>query len=240
MAFDLRSGIPLWSHQFTPNDAFLVGCAPGRDNCPNVIGPDFDFGNSPILRTLPNGKSVIVIGQKSGAAWAIDPDKDGALLWEHKVGAGSALGGIEWGSAADDRNGYFATADGQLGPKAGGLAAIDLATGKEVWRTAPPAGDCAGAACVQAQSAAITAIPGVVFSGATNGIMRAYASADGKVIWEYNTARPFTTVNGVTAKGGSLNGPGPVVAGGMVFMNSGYAYLGFGSAGNVLLAFGVE
>jgi polyvinyl alcohol dehydrogenase (cytochrome) len=189
---------------------------------------------------LPNGKSVIVIGQKSGAAWAIDPDKDGALLWEHKVGAGSALGGIEWGSATDERHGYFATADSQLGPKAGGLAAIDLATGAEVWRTAPPAGDCAGAACVQAQSAAISAIPGVVFSGATNGMMRAYATGDGKVIWEYNTARPFTTVNGVAAKGGSLNGPGPVVAGGMLFMNSGYAYLGFGAAGNVLLAFGVD
>ena len=240
MAFDLRSGIPLWTHQFTPNDAFLVGCAPGRDNCPSVIGPDFDFGNSPILRTLPNGKSVIVIGQKSGAAWAIDPDKEGVLVWQHKVGAGSALGGIEWGSAADDRNGYFATVDGQLGPKAGGLAALDLATGTELWRTQPPPGDCTGAACVQTQSAAVSVIPGVVFSGATNGVMRAYATADGHVIWEYNTARPYTTVNGVSAKGGSLNGPGPVVAGGMLFMNSGYAYLGFGVSGNVLLAFGVN
>ena len=240
MAFDLRSGIPLWTHQFTPGDAYLVGCTAGRDNCPDVMGPDFDFGNSPILRTLPSGKSVIVIGQKSGAAWGIDPDKEGALLWEHKVGAGSALGGIEWGSAADDRHGYFATADQQLGPKAGGLAALNLETGQPVWQTAPPAGDCQGAACAQAQSAAITVIPGVVFSGATNGVMRAYAASDGRVLWEFNTARPFTTVNGVTAKGGSLNGPGPVVAGGTVFMNSGYAYLGFGTAGNVLLAFSVD
>ncbi len=122
MAFDLKSGIPLWTHQFTPNDAFLVGCPSGpntRDNCPDVGGPDFDFGNSPILRTLPNGKSVLVIGQKSGAAWAIDPDKDGALLWQHKVGSGSALGGVEWGSAADDQHGYFAVADQQLGANAG-------------------------------------------------------------------------------------------------------------------------
>ena len=93
---------------------------------------------------------------------------------------------------------------------------------------------------MQAQSAAITVIPGVVFSGATNGVMRAYATGDGQVIWEYNTARPFTTVNGVAAKGGTLNGPGPVVAGGMLFMNSGYADLGFGTGGNVLLAFGVQ
>ena len=244
IAFDLKSGIPMWTHQFTPNDAFLVGCPSGpstRDNCPEVGGPDFDFGSSPMLRTLANGKSVLVIGQKSGAAWAIDPDKDGALVWQHKVGAGSALGGVEWGSAADDRQAYFATADSNLGAKAGGLSALNLATGEEVWKAMPPAMECGGGRpCVQAQSAAITAIPGVVFSGTTTGVMRAYAAADGKILWEYDTAHPYETVNGVAAKGGSLNGPGPVIVDGMVFMNSGYAYLGFGAPGNVLLAFGVE
>jgi polyvinyl alcohol dehydrogenase (cytochrome) len=246
MAFDLKSGFPLWTHQFTPNDAFLVGCGSGpstRDNCPETVGPDFDFGNSPILRTLPNGKSILVIGQKSGAAWAIDPDKEGALVWERKVGKGSALGGVEWGSAADDRYGYFATADAQAGADAGGLSALSLTTGEEVWHARPPAIDCKPGdrnCAVQAQSAAITVIPGVVFSGSTNGMMRAYSTADGKVLWEYNTAREHTTVNGVSAKGGSLNGPGPVVAGGMLFMNSGYAYLGYGAPGNVLLAFGID
>jgi polyvinyl alcohol dehydrogenase (cytochrome) len=244
MAFDLKSGIPMWTHQFTPNDAFLVGCGSGpstRDNCPDVVGPDFDFGNSPVLRTLPGGKSILVIGQKSGAAWAIDPDKDGALLWQHKVGSGSALGGVEWGSAADDQHGYFASADGQLGPNAGGLTALNLATGEEAWKTLPPPLECApGRNCSQAQSAAITVIPGVVFSGTTTGVMRAYAASDGRVLWDYNTAHEYTTVNGVKAKGGSLNGPGPVVAAGMLFMNSGYAYLGYGAPGNVLLAFGTE
>ena len=107
----------------------------------------------------------------------------------------------------------------------------------------PPSVDCKPndrACAVQAQSAAISVIPGVVFSGATNGMMRAYSTNDGKVLWEYNTAHEFTTVNGIAAKGGSLNGPGPVIVGGMLFMNSGYAYLGYGVAGNVLLAFGVE
>jgi polyvinyl alcohol dehydrogenase (cytochrome) len=246
IAFDLKTGFPKWTHQFTPNDAFLVGCGSGpstRDNCPDTVGPDFDFGNSPILRTLPNGKSLLVIGQKSGAAWAIDPDKEGALVWERKVGKGSALGGVEWGSAADDRYGYFATADQQAGIAAGGLSALNLTTGEAVWHTAPPPVECPSgdrACATQAQSAAITVIPGVVFSGATNGMMRAYSTGDGKILWEYNTARPYTTVNGVAAKGGSLNGPGPVIAGGMLFMNSGYAYLGFGAPGNVLLAFGVE
>jgi polyvinyl alcohol dehydrogenase (cytochrome) len=244
MAFDLKSGIPLWTHQFTPNDAFLVGCPSGpstRDNCPDVGGPDFDFGNSPILRIMPNGKSVLVIGQKSGAAWAVDPDKEGALLWQHKVGSGSTLGGVEWGSAADDQNGYFAVADQQLGANAGGLSALKLATGEEAWKTPPPPVECAaGRNCAQPQSAAITVIPGVVFSGTTSGIMRAYAAADGRVLWDYNTAHDYATVNGVKAKGGSLNGPGPVIAGGMLFMNSGYAYLGYGAPGNVLLAFGLD
>jgi polyvinyl alcohol dehydrogenase (cytochrome) len=246
MAFDLKSGIPMWTHQFTANDAFLVGCGSGpttRDNCPEVGGPDFDFGNSPILRDLPNGKSVLVIGQKSGAAWAIDPDKDGALVWEHRVGKGSMLGGIEWGSAADEQNGYFATADAQAGAEAGGLSALRLGTGEQVWHARPPAVECKAGdrnCATQAQSAAISAMPGVVFSGTTNGILRAYSTADGKVLWEYNSAGDYTTVNGIAAKGGSLNGPGPVIASGMLFMNSGYAYLGFGAPGNVLLAFGVE
>jgi polyvinyl alcohol dehydrogenase (cytochrome) len=243
MAFDLKTGAPLWTHQFTAGDAFLVGCPGGattRDNCPDTGGPDFDFGNSPILRTLPNGKRVIVIGQKSGAAWAIDPDQEGALLWEKKVGAGSALGGVEWGSAADDRNGYFASADQQLGANAGALAAIDLATGEQKWKVNPPPMDCNGRPCAQALSAAITVIPGVVFAGTTTGMMRAYSTADGKILWEFNTAQPFETVNKVSAKGGSLNGPGPVVVDGWLFMNSGYAYLGYGAPGNVLLAFSPE
>jgi hypothetical protein len=46
-------------------------------------------------------------------------------------------------------------------------------------------------------------------------------------------------VNGVPAKGASINEGGPTVAGGMVFANSGYGALG-GRPGNVLLAFGVE
>ena len=105
----------------------------------------------------------------------------------------------------------------------------------------PPAMDCGnGRPCAQAQSAAITAIPGVVFSGTTTGVIRAYAAADGRILWEYDTAHPYETVNGIAAKGGSLNGPGPVIVDGMVFMNSGYAYLGFGAPGNVLLAFAVE
>ncbi len=91
--------------------------------------------------------------------------------------------------------------------------------------------------CSPAQSAAITAIPGVIFSGAVDGHMRAYSSRDGKVIWDFDTSREFDAVNGGKASGGAIDGPGPVVAGGMLFMTSGYGIWG-GKAGNVLLAFG--
>ena len=114
-----------------------------------------------------------------------------------------------------------------------------LDTGEPLWEARPPRADCKDPKnCVQAQSAAITLIPGAVFSGTTNGIMRAYDTKDGRVLWTYDANQPYETVNGVTGKGGAFNGPGPVVAGGMVFMNSGYNYLGIGGTnGNVLLAF---
>ncbi len=241
IAIDLESGKIQWTSQVTPKDVYVVGCNPQRENCPvGDDGPDFDFGNSAILRDLPGGKSIIVIGQKSGVVWALDPDNKGALVWQRRVGKGSALGGLEWGSAADASVGYFPVSDLLLGQEAaGGLHALRLDTGEPVWEARPPRADCKDPKnCVQAQSAAITLIPGAVFSGTTTGLMRAYDTADGRVIWTYDANQPYTTVNGVTAKGGSFNGPGPVVAGGMVFMNAGYNYLGVGGTnGNVLLAF---
>ena len=239
IAMDLNTGKIAWSSQVTPKDVYVVGCSPARENCPEEEGPDFDFGNSAILRDLPGGKSLVVIGQKSGVVWAMDPDNKGALVWQRRVGKGSALGGLEWGSAADATVGYFPVSDMLLGQEAaGGLHALRLDTGEPLWEARPPRADCKDPKnCVQAQSAAITLMPGVVFSGTTTGIMRAYDTKDGRVLWTYDADRPYTTVNGVAAKGGSFNGPGPIIAGGMVFMNAGYNYLGFGTGGNVLLAF---
>lgn len=249
MAFDLKTGRVMWTKQLTENDAFVVGnCSNASksrsETCPPEQGPDFDFGNSPILRTMPNGHDVLIAGQKSGIGWALDPEKKGAVMWQERVGKGSALGGIEWGSATDGKLVYFPNADASYGPEqAGGLAAVMIQNGERVWFTRPPPIPCKGdrdPACIQAQSAAITVIPGVVFSASSNGILRAYNSADGKIIWDYNAAHEYTTVNGVAGKGGAINGPGPAVAGGMVFMTSGYAALGGGAPGNVLLAFGIE
>ncbi len=242
MALDLASGKRLWTRQLTANDAYVIGCGPNAksETCPQETGPDFAVGTSPILRTLAGGRRILAVGQKSGIAWGIDPD-DGTVVWQHRVGQGTALGGIEWGGAADDRFVYYPNADGLLGMKAaGGLAAIRLGTGEREW-WAPPIATCPDHTmkCIPAQSAAASAIPGVVFSGATDGMMRAYDARDGKVLWTFATARDFETVNGVKARGGSINGPGATIVGGMMYMTSGYGSFGQ-MAGNVLLAFAVQ
>jgi polyvinyl alcohol dehydrogenase (cytochrome) len=85
----------------------------------------------------------------------------------------------------------------------------------------------------------VTAIPGVVFATSVDGQIRAHSAEDGRLLWAFDTVREFDTVNGVAARGGSIDGPGAVVAGGMVFINSGYPRNG-GIPGNVLLAFKAE
>jgi len=238
IAMDLKSGKILWWNQATSEDAFLVGCRPGNENCPKELGPDFDFGNAPMLRSLPGGKRILVIGQKSGIVWGLDPDNDGKTVWQFKAGKGGALGGIEWGSAADEQAAYIPVSDVLAAPnEAGGLFALKLATGEKIWSTPAPKLECnSGRGCTGAQSAPVSVIPGVVFSGSIDGHMRAFSTVDGRIIWDFNTAREFETVNHVPAKGGSIDSAGPVIADGLLVTNSGYA-LWRGIPGNVLLAF---
>jgi polyvinyl alcohol dehydrogenase (cytochrome) len=241
VAFDTKTGKIQWTRQLTSNDVFLSGCFQGggtNPNCPDKNGPDYDFGNAPILTRLPNGRDAIVIGQKSGVGFALDPEKQGEVIWQYRAGQGGALGGIEWGSGVDADRAYFPVSD-ITRPNPGGLHAVDLATGERVWYAPPPPLKCAkGRGCNAAQSAAITVIPGAVFSGSVDGALRAYSTKDGAVIWEFDTNREFPTLNGIPAKGASMLGPGPAVAGGMLYVNSGYGAFG-GRAGNVLLAFGI-
>jgi polyvinyl alcohol dehydrogenase (cytochrome) len=235
MAFRLDTGQVVWTKQMTPNDVFPCRAS----NCLDDRGEDFDFGTAPVLTTLPGGKSIIVIGQKSGVGWAIDPDRQGEVIWQYKAGVGGTLGGIEWGTATDAEHAYFPVSDIN-GDQPGGLHAVTLTTGERAWVAAPPPLLCPpGPGCNAAQSAAITVIPGVIFSGSNDGGVRAYSATDGSILWTYDTNREFATVNQVPARGSSLIGPGPTVVGGMVYVNSGYGQYG-GRAGNVLLAFGVE
>jgi len=238
VALDLESGSIRWMKQVTPNDVFLTGCRAGNPNCPETNGPDVDFGSPPML-TRANTRDLIVIGQKSGVGFAMDPDKQGEIVWQYRAGQGSTLGGMEWGGAVDEGRAYFAVSD-ILTPKPGGLHAVNLATGERVWYAAPPPAACGTErGCNVAQSAALTLIPGVIFSGSSDGALRAYSTTDGSVLWQFDSNREFETINGVPAKGASMIGPGPVVANGMIFANSGYGGFG-GRPGNVLLAFGVD
>jgi polyvinyl alcohol dehydrogenase (cytochrome) len=239
VALDLATGAIRWTRQATPGDVYLTGCRAGNPNCPERNGPDLDFGSPPMLARTAAGRDLLVIGQKSGIGFAMDPDKSGEIVWQYRAGQGGLLGGIEWGSAVDGERAYFAVSD-ILTPQPGGLHAVALTTGTRVWAAAPPPVKCAGGrGCNAAQSAAVTVVPGVVFSGSNDGALRAYATGDGTIIWEFDSNREFETVNGVAGKGASMIGPGPVIAGGMIYVNSGYGAFG-GRAGNVLLAFGLD
>jgi polyvinyl alcohol dehydrogenase (cytochrome) len=249
LAFDLKTGRMLWHRQATPSDSFVVACfGADQTNCPQSHGPDHDFGQSPILVSLPDGRRALVIGQKSGVVHAFDPDQEGKPLWQTRVGKGGPLGGMEWGAAADQERVYVANSDvrfiirdgtRRLDPSAGGgLFALDLSDGKIAMQVPPvPCGE--RDRCSPALSAAVTLIPGVVFSGGVSGYLRAYATDDARLLWEFDTARDYSTVNGVSAHGGAMDGPGPVIVDGMLYVNSGYAQWS-GIPGNVLLAFEVS
>jgi polyvinyl alcohol dehydrogenase (cytochrome) len=239
MAISMDTGAILWHYQVTANDAFVGGCnGPTRtDNCPKVNGPDQDIGNSPILKTLPGGKSVVVFGTKNGRVFAVDPDNKGAVVWETQVVAipkgqensfYANLNGIVWGGAADDDNVYY-------GLQSGGIVALKLATGEIVWHTTFPS---SGTARVS-NSAAATMMPGVVFVAGSDGKLHAVSASDGRILWEYDTAHPFETVNKVPAHGGAINSIGPTMANGMLYIASGYAVVGSNS-GNVLIAFSAQ
>jgi polyvinyl alcohol dehydrogenase (cytochrome) len=255
VALDLATGHIAWSKQITAGDIYNGSCGNDRTNCPQEAGPDFDFGSSAILIHAPDGRELLLAGQKSGIVYALDPDRKGDQVWQVRVGQGSTNGGVQWGMSTDGQRVYAAVSDvGRarqtdaldtrrylVDPKrGGGVTALRVGDGKVVWHVTPaPCPESAPIGCSPAQPGALTGIPGVIFASSMDGHLRAHASEDGRVLWDFDTMRDFQTVNGVKARGGSIDGPGAVVAGGMVFINSGYPRNG-GVPGNVLLAFGPQ
>lgn len=253
VAMDLVSGATRWTHQITADDNYLVGCTGAKGqpaSCPRTIGPDHDFGASPVLRELPNGRSVLMAGQKSGEVTALDPDRNGQVLWRAKPGMGGPLGGIEWGMAADRSLLYVPIAD-PFGPKEQikpGMYGIRIADGRVVWSNRAPDANCAIAPkgslanlCTSGLSAAPTAIAGVVFEGSMDGILRAYDVRDGKVVWSADVGQAsFQPLNAAAPmKGDTMNSGGATVAGGTLFEVSGYQSSN-PRAQNLLLAFTVD
>ena len=232
IALDANTGKIVWQHQEVKGDAFINNCqatSRGGDNCPETLGPDYDFGGSSmILHTLADGRDILVAGSKGGFAMAFDLDKNGAVLWktsltEARVGA---AGLIVFGGAADNQSVYYG-----LNQNGAVVAAVNLADGTRKWTTTPIAG-------ARGIAAANTLIPGVVFSHASDGTLRAMSTTDGKLLFEYATAKEFQTVNEVPARGAAFGQSGSTIVGGMLFVGSGYN--GQGSGGNVMLAFGLE
>jgi polyvinyl alcohol dehydrogenase (cytochrome) len=235
LALDLETGKLRWSRQIYADDAFIVGCSgEGRtENCPPAVGPDWDIPMSPMLGKTAAGRELLVFGTKPGEVLALDPDRQGEIVWRTTVISvplrheGGGLRGPLWGGAMDASRVYFGLGEG-------GAVALSLEDGRIAWRTPLNA----GAASPVSHTAAVTLLPGVLLTGGSDGRLWALSSSDGQVLWSFDTAQPFTTVNGVAAHGGTISAPGPVVAGGLLLLGSGYGVVS-GTPGNVLLAFGV-
>ena len=251
MAVNMDTGKILWLRQARANDIWHGPCAqtvPGRaapgpmppranqppypkENCVEKTGPDWDYAASPNLVTMPDGRTAIIASPKQAVVRALDPDKKGETIWEQDVarGIGGGAGEIVFGGAVDDKNVYYGLHLGN------GLVALRLSDGVEQWFT--PFKTPEGMAQHRGVVAAVSVIPGVLFSGGMDGMLRASSTGNGQTLWDFDTAREFQTVNGVIARGGSIGAGGPVIANAMVFVGSGYVGFQNGVPGNVMLAF---
>lgn len=249
VAFDLETGERRWVHQALAGDAWNMSCNLAQpDNCPQEDGPDFDIGAATILHRDSAGRERLLVGQKSGDVFALDPAAKGELLWKTAVGRGGFYGGVHWGMAVDPERDvlYAPIADTDIndrfaGQRKPGLHALDIKTGEILWE-APVALSCpegAAPGCDPGLSAAVTATAGVVFSGALDGTLRAHDSRTGEVIWQYDTVRSYDSVSGIAGQGGAIESDGAVLVDGSLLINSGYLW-GGRLPGNVLLHFSVE
>jgi len=196
----------------------------------------------PVLRTPATGRETLLVSQRSGMVYALDPEHTGEVLWQSQAAVPDAPAGIARGAAADHRILYVPLSglDAEPPNAAGSLSAIDIKTGTRRWQVASPTPACSWAestACWHAQVQPATVIPGAAFSGSMDGHLRAYSTIDGKILWDYDTAKDYRTVNQVQGAGGSLQAGGATIVNGVVYVNSGGAQ---GQPGNVLLAFSVN
>lgn len=252
LALDMRTGKLRWKFQATKDDIFLTSCMrrPAGLNCPHEGRLlDHDFGASMLLGKLPDGREVLFAGQKSGTLWALDPDAGGKLLWSREFGKGSPIGGIHWGIAFDGERVFtpihkFPGPNGDDPNQIPGLRAVDAATGEVRWSYTSVA-DCSGDRKARVPtcgtniglSGAPAVIDDVVVEGSVDGWLRAFDARTGAVRWSFDTARPYTGINGVEGHGGAIDNASIIAANGYLFVNSGYGLMGGQRAGNVFLAF---
>ena len=229
LALDIRTGTIKWAMGAEQMDAWNVACLEGKllhiiaKNCPAADSPDWDFGSGAnLITTVIDGRvrQILGGGQKSGVYWALDPDT-GAVLWATQVGPPGFIGGIQWGSASDNRRIYVAISNSSSTPvqidgtttTGGFFCALDPATGRILWRTADPTGGI--------DEAPMTVANGVVYGASSDpaGHMYALDAATGKILWSF-------------ASGGSV-AAGATVVDGTVYWGSGYdRWPNYGMTGN--------
>lgn len=264
IALDLDTGAVAWTYQALADDVYTMACrsylgvadGPG---CPENYGPDFDFGASVIIASDNKGRDVLLAGQKSGTVFALDPDNKGAVIWQQKLSDGTPVGGIHWGMTVADGKVYVPIADPEWSierwpytPRPG-IAALDISTGEVQWRHEARR-DCEldktsynattgrhtepWPTChfLYGFSAAATAMDGAVLAGALNGKLNAFSTVDGSLLWQFDTATTFDTLNGVKAHGGSIDNASVALGNGRLVVQSGYSYINQ-MPGNVLLVF---
>ncbi len=265
-ALDLETGEQRWVFQALANDAWNAACLGGGANCPAENGPDFDFGAAVVLVERREG-DLLLAGQKSGEVFALDPDRNGAVVWRNRVGSGSSNGGVHHGLATDGQRLFVPINDPERKisgyvPKPG-VYALDVGDGKVLWSHPVERGcrfDPADAPLVglaemakgrtgrspwpecsyyYGHSAAPVVANGVVYAGALDGKLRMFAAQDGKLLRVIETNRPWTGSNGVDGHGGAIDVGGALVDGDQLFVLSGYGMFGQ-MPGNVLLVYGLE
>jgi polyvinyl alcohol dehydrogenase (cytochrome) len=229
VALDTRTGRLRWSTGLQGFDTWNIGCVAGPppNNCPDNPGDDADFGDGAHLFSVRDrhghARAMVGAGQKSGTYWALDA-RTGRVVWSAAPGPGSALGGIQWGTAYDGRRIYVAEAnsfhlpttlpDGRV-VTGGSWSALDPASGRILWQVPDPTG--------AADPGMVSVANGVVFAGSLSGRMAALSAATGQTLWSFQ------------GEGSSI--AGPAVAGGTVYWGNGYARLGGGTASRTFYAF---
>jgi polyvinyl alcohol dehydrogenase (cytochrome) len=268
VALDTGTGAVRWVFQSTADDTWNVSCQLpllwGRGGkCDRPEGSDLDFGASPMLATLPDGRPVVIGGAKNGVVYALDRES-GALVWSRRLGAGGNLGGIHWGMATDGEKIYVGVSDlnsikltvfDKPGTPAKialsengkpGVYALEMASGKLVWEQ-HPVHQHEGASVPSIFSAALSVTNDVVFAGSLDGAVHAFRTNDGASLWTHDTrnVQPIADAGGNGVQGGTIDGAGPIVAGTDLVVNSGYSAFGGasefqGGVGNALFVFRVK
>ena len=246
LAMDMASGEIVWAAQLTKDDAWNGACSRGTPNCPEEDGPDYDIGAAPILTRDGDGREIILVGQKSGMVYALDPANGGELIWEQRAGSGGTMGGIHYGMSTNGEKLFVGVSDlptnnpYNVGAAHPGVHALDVSTGEILWRNDLP-NNCEEGPflCWPGISAAVSSTSDLVFAGGLDGILRALDTDNGDILWETNTRQSFGLRNGIEAKGGSIESDGPVIVNGQVFITSGYEKWAE-SPGNVLLVYSLN